>query len=171
MDEDSKTQEKSAAPQVDPKTVSGREGTPADAGNAGMGTTSTDAPASEQVITAPAPVHAVVSPVETAEVRTDVPAHELDGHGRVGAVTEDSASLHAHSSPRVGSPEPDLEILSDSEAERRIRRMSRRSFLWGAAAVADRWTPIMASGTTRLRQTKKSVQVISLQRHRSQQKQ
>jgi DMSO/TMAO reductase YedYZ molybdopterin-dependent catalytic subunit len=44
------------------------------------------------------------------------------------------AAPQLHIAPRPH--QPDLEALPDADAERRIRAMSRRGFLWGAAAVA-----------------------------------
>ena len=44
---------------------------------------------------------------------------------------------------------PAIPAVSDAEAERRIRAMSRRSFLWAAGAVAGTWFGIQWLGTRR----------------------
>ena len=46
-------------------------------------------------------------------------------------------------------PNKDIEVFSDEEAERRIRAKSRRSFLWGAAAVVGAWSGLEWLGTRR----------------------
>ncbi len=56
----------------------------------------------------------------------------------------------AHVTPaKLLRSEPGFEILSDTEVDRRIRRLSRRSFLWAAVAVAGTWGGIRWLGTRR----------------------
>ena len=58
-------------------------------------------------------------------------------------------AANLHIDPEPAPAHPDVEVLPDREAERRIRGMSRRGFLWGAAAVAGVWGGLEWLGTRR----------------------
>src|SRR5690242_1393519 len=66
----------------------------------------------------------------------------------ISPVVRDQLNI-APDPPEAAHSPSNVELLPDSEAERRIRRMSRRSFVWGAAAVAGTWAGLQWLGTRR----------------------
>ena len=122
----------------------------------------------EGVRTPPAPPAAAQTPAESArpsvqapaELKTPppalVPITDPSGLGQpvpaLSAPANVASVSAAHESDQTDAPHRpnrDMEIFSDEEAERRIRAKSRRSFLWGAVAVAGAWAGLEWLGARR----------------------
>lgn len=100
------------------------------------------------------------TPTPPVTVNTEPPANvpEAPGPAPDSQTIPDDAQPYAvvaDTPPRAESepfpcPGPDTALVPDAEAERRVRAMSRRSFLWGAAAIAGTWAGLQWLGTRRL---------------------
>ncbi len=93
---------------------------------------------------------------QTIEDKTAAPTHQIARAqgGQKPAVPPDFAVVVAAAPVFAGPEQPhrsneDTELYADEEAERIIRGKSRRSFLWGIAAVAGAWGGLEWLGTRR----------------------
>jgi hypothetical protein len=86
--------------------------------------------------------------LDVADEAAAQPHPQPDGAPQISLQREPVAAAHLHVEPQPSGP--DVELMSDREAERRIRSMSRRSFVWGAAAVVGTWSGLEWLGTRRL---------------------
>jgi len=105
---------------------------------------------SNETINAAAP-NVVTDPGKPAEVGSD--SQQGENHISPDPTVPEAASLAPHRVHEPGIPPhrlPELDLLSDEEAERIIRAKSRRSFLWGLGAVAATWFGISWIGSRRM---------------------